>query len=494
MPEQARPGTPEWWIKRLDKRLRARQGPLALAQRYYDGDHNLRFTTTKFAEKFGGMFAHLSDNWTALVVDAVAERLKVNGFRIGDDQANDEQVWSIWQRNAMDAESKIAIVDSLIDGESSILVWVDSEDQDRAELTVESAEQMIVDTEPGYRRRRRAAWKVWRDDFTGRLFGTLYLPDALYKFQSMSPVDEDRYASSDSTKWERRTVQGEAWPLKNPLGDVPVVPLRNKPRLRKPSTSELGNVIPMQDVCNKVLADAVLASEFQSFRQRWVTGMDIPVDPDTNAPIEPFKSAVDRLFVAENTETKFGEFGEVNLSGYIALIELAVQHIASQSRTPPHYFYLKGNLPSGESIKSAETGLVAKAREKMLFYGEDLEEVVRLALMVEGEDAKAEAARSGETIWGDPEYRSEGEHVDAVLKMKTLGIPEEVLWEELGFTQEQIARIKSIKKQNALELATIATTAPRPMLVPPVANPQGEPVPGGNGAAPPVANPQQVPA
>lgn len=480
-------GTPEWWVRNLDKRLRARQGPILTAQRYYDGEHRLKFTTPKFRETFGTLFATLSDNWCGLVVDAVAERLKINGFRIGDDTSNDEALWDIWQRNAMDAESKIAITDSLIDSESYVLVWSDPKEPGKATLTVESALQMIVDTEPGSRRKRRAAWKVYRDDFSGHLFGVLYLPNGLYKYQSEGPVEEAHAMSADDTRWTPRETAGEQWPLANPLKAVPVVPLRNKPRLLKTATSELSSVIPMQDVCNKLLADMLVASEFQSFRQRWVTGLDIPVDPETNKPVEPFKSAIDRMFVAESEGTKFGEFGEVNLQGYISAIELAVQHVSSQSRTPPHYFYLKGNLPSGESIKSAETGLVAKSKEKMVFFGEDLEEVAHLALLVQGETDKAEAALSAETIWADPEYRSEGEHVDAVLKMKTLGIPDEMLWEELGFSQEQIARAKEIKRKNAIELAAAAIAAPRPVLVPPTE-------PAGNGAAPPNGQPAPAPA
>jgi hypothetical protein len=486
MPNEFPVDSPEWWVYRLDRRLRAQRPAVRGYQRYYDGEHRLTFATEKFRQTFGGLFGNLSDNWTALVVDAVAERLKVNGFRIGDDSAGDSLFWDIWQRNAMDAESKVAFVDSLISGRAYVTVWSEAGNPGTAELAVDSAEQMIVDVDPGARRTRRAAWKVYRDDLSGHLLGVLYKPEGLYKFESANPIEESREFSSDSTRWQRREVRGEEWPLRNPLKVVPVVPLSNRRRLLRSAQSEIANTVPMQDVCNKLLADLLVTSEFQSFRQRWVTGMDIPVDPETNQPVEPFKSAVDRLFVAESAETKFGEFGEVNLAGYISAIELAVQHIASQSRTPPHYFYLKGNLPSGESIKSAETGLVAKARDKMTFYGEELEEIARLAFLVEGEDGKAEAAQSGETIWADPEYRTEGEHVDAVLKKKSLGIPEEVLWEELGYTQTEIARIKEIKRANALTLAA-ASVPPRvvPVLPAPGAPPGAPAAPvEGNGSAP----------
>jgi hypothetical protein len=482
MPDEFPVNSPEWWVRRLDRRLRAQTPEVQRLQRYYDGEHRLRFATEKFRQAFGGLFGNLADNWTAIVVDAVAERLKVNGFRIGEDSQGDRLFWEIWQRNAMDAESKVGFVDSLIAGRAFVTVWSEPDNPGTAELTVESSEQVVIDVDPASRRRRRAAWKVYRDDYSEHLFGVLYKPEGVFKFQSFSPVQEGRSVSSDTTKWVRREVRGETWPLPNPLEVVPVVPLSNRRRLLRSAQSEIANTIPLQDVCNKLLADLVVTSEFQSFRQRWVTGIDIPEDPETGQPLEPFKSAVDRLFLAESKDARFGEFSETNLAGYVSSIELAVQHIASQSRTPPHYFYLKGNLPSGESIKSAETGLVAKSRDKMMFLGEELEEIASLAFLVEGEEGKAEAARSGETIWGDPEYRTEGEHVDAVLKKKGLGVPEEILWEELGYTQTEIARIKAIKWANALELASAAVTIGRPPVIgPPV---PGEPQGNGNGAVP----------
>jgi hypothetical protein len=55
---------------------------------------------------------------------------------------------------------------------------------------------------------------------------------------------------------------------------------------------------------------------------------------------------------------------------FVKAVEMLVQHIASQTRTPPHYFALTGQFPSGDAIKSAETGLVAKVRRKMVHFGE----------------------------------------------------------------------------------------------------------------------------
>jgi len=51
--------------------------------------------------------------------------------------------------------------------------------------------------------------------------------------------------------------------------------------------------------------------------------------------------------------------------------------------------------------------------------------------------------QSAETIWKDPEYRSEAEQVDAALKLRALEIPTKALWERIGASQEEIKRWES---------------------------------------------------
>jgi hypothetical protein len=132
---------------------------------------------------------------------------------------------------------------------------------------------------------------------------------------------------------------------------------------------------------------------------------------------------------------------------------MLVQHVASQTRTPPHYFYLRGQFPSGESIKSAETGLVAKAKRKMRHFGEGWEEVIRLAFSVMNDD-RADIV-DAETIWGDPESRSESEHIDAVVKKLALGVPQQQLWEDADYTPQQIDRFHAMLREQALSQAAL---------------------------------------
>lgn len=438
------PGTPEWWLARLEKKLNDRQDEIEKFTDYYDGKQPLAFASLKFQQAFGGLFEDFADNWCQLVVDAAAERLNVEGFRIPTgtgDQASaenamkgDQDAWRMWQANNLDAESQMAFTDALVAGEVSALVAPNPKDDKTPRITFEHPLEMIVEDVTGTRRVRAAALKRWTDE-DGFQMATLYLPDKIYKFVA----SRRGTAWKSITRWEPRIIDSEDWPLNNPLGVVPVVTLANRPRLLVPGQSEIARVIPLQDAVNKLLADLLVASEYASFRQRWATGIDIPKDPETGEDIEPFEHAINRLWAVEDKDAKFGDFSETDLEKIIKAIEMGVQHIASQTRTPPHYFYLSGQMPSGESIKSAETGLVAKARRIMRPFGEGCEEIIRLGFAIL-DDPRSKVTNS-QTIWGDPESRSESEHIDALSKMKAIGVPDVILWEKAGFTPQEITRM-----------------------------------------------------
>jgi hypothetical protein len=465
-------GQPLWWVHRLEERLDARASTLQQLDDYVAGKHPLAFATDRFREVFGGLFVEFADNWCDLVNDAVRERLGVKGFRLGDSTDSDTEVWRIWQANHLDADSQIAHSELLKLTECSALVWSNPLDEKTPKITIESPFETIVAFAPGSRRDRLAALKRWEDD-DGVEQATLYLPDGLYKFSATgdTDVDAEEEAAADEegltagSRWRIREIpDSETWPLANPLGVVPMVTMFNKPRLRPRDSlglygeAEHAKVIPIQDGINKTMMDMFVASEFGSFRQRYVTGLELATDPETGKRIEAFEAAMERLWATKNKDAKFGEFEATDLGNFVKAIEMLVQHTASQTRTPPHYFYLKGEMPSGESIKSAETGLVAKAYEKMLFLGEDWEEVMGLALKTVG----SEAPVTSETIWGDPEYRTESEHIDALLKLGAMGVPQEILWEKAGFSQTEIRRIKRLIAERGLIEGLARPDVPEP--------------------------------
>ena len=426
-------------VATLTARLDEAEPKLRRLGDYYGGRHRLTFASERFRAAFGGLFSALADNWCSLVVDAVEERLNVDGFRF-DDEGADADAWGIWQANGLDAESQLAHTDALLYGRSYAMVWADSSGAPR--ITVESPRQVVVTHGAGDRRRRTAALKRWVED--GWAYATLYEPDRIRRYRSVQKVPGDVVLGP--VTWQAR---GDVVP--NPLGVVPVVQLTNRPRILGDGESEIEGIIPLQDAANKLLSDMLLASELGAFRQRWATGLEVPTDPETNQPVEPFDHALGRLWVSEAPESRFGEFSATDLANYTKAIDLIVSHIASQSRVPPHYMSTSADRLSGESIKSAETGLVAKCRRKQRHFGEGWEEVMRLAFAVRG-DPRARVA-GAETIWADPESRTESEHVDAVAKKGALGVPWEQLMADLGYSPQTIERMRAQRRRQTLDTA-----------------------------------------
>ena len=65
-----------------------------------------------------------------------------------------------------------------------------------------------------------------------------------------------------------------------------------------------------------------------------------------------------------------------------------------------------------------------------------------------------------ETIWRDPEIRSQAQLVDAVQKKNAIGVPWEQCMEDLGYTPLQIDRMASMRETDALLNATQPTEPP----------------------------------
>jgi len=433
--------SPEWWRDRLYKKLDERRKYADCMRRYYDGDPPLSPIADKAHEAFRRLLRQARLNVAGLVVDATVERMHIDGIRLGDSETGDREAWRIWQANNLDGASAKLIAEAVKVGRAFMLVAPNPRDPSTPIVTPEDMTQAIVDYRPGHLAERAAGLKTWIDDWTGRLMATVYLPNWIYKFEASMPPA----GTSMPPRWEPRRVESEPWPAPNPLRVVPLIEIQAKPDLLGNAYSELHDVLDVQDRINKTLIDRMMAQEFSAFRQRWMTGYELPTD-SSGQVIEPFKSAVDRLWVVEDETVKFGEFEATDLKPYLLAVDADVQHMAARTRTPSQY--LLGSMAniSGDSLKAAESGLVSKVRERMDPVGEGVEEFTRTYLRAGGDTRPMDAI---EVIWRNPEFRTEGELVDALVKMSGLGVPREALWERWGASQTEIARWRLLQQDAA---------------------------------------------
>lgn len=495
------------FLQQLDAELRQRSPQLELLERYAEGVHRLQFATSRFRQTFGNLFHEFADNWMSLIIDASVERLNIQGFRFeGDSETaysyeGDKDAWSMYRDNQLDAQSDIAHTEAVKLGWAYLLVDPhDKTPNDNPTITVEHPAQTIVACQAGNRLRRAAGLKEWTDH-SGYVFANVFMPEGTYCFQTTQSVN-DRNPQLDA-QGLYYSVYGNLFPLDyvgppasflgqqaswvpridpntkshfvpHNLGVVPLIPMENNPTLKNGGRSDIASIIPIQDAVNKLVLDMIVASEFAGFPQRWATGIEVPRDPQTNKPIadQRFLAAVSRLWTSEDSDTKFGQFEASDLKNYVAAIEMLIQHVAAITRTPPHYLLGQaGAFPSGDSLAATETGLVAKVKRKMVNFSPAWEEAIRLGFKAKGDPRGNMAC---ETVWADPEQRIRAARIDGAVKMSTLGVPQDAIWEEIGASPAQIKRWHAMRKDMGLEeYGTEFAPFPKPQM-----GPDGMPLPG----------------
>lgn len=478
--QNAARGSAEWWLVRLERRLAERAITMALHDDYYHGRHRMTLHTARILKAFGKEFKDVRSNYCSVVVDALAERLHLQAFLFDSQDEPNKEAWEIWQANGLDAAFARGMRSGLIKGESSLIVWADADGEPT--ITIEDGAEVYVALNPADPRERRAALKLWFDLDEARSYATVYLPDGIHKYESTRADDllrdpAGRFLTRRSNVWTRRIVEGEEWPLPNPLGVVPVIPIPNKPDAAGVGESEIAQIEPIQDAINANLVNILLAGQFSAFRQKFASNVRLEVDKATGKVKEPWQISVDTIITAPppapgEQPVQFGEFEQTELGGYVGVHEALVQAISTISRTPPHYFLgQQGVFPSGEALRAVEAGLTFKARDRIRDDSEPIEEVMRLAFAVKARQSGLSAAaktryekwaamKSAAADWKDPETRAESEHVDALGKVAAmLGVPKRALWPRIPASPQEIARWTEMAKEEA---AAAAQPQPEP--------------------------------
>ena len=431
--------TTESTIRTLVRRMNAARPALVELDTYWRGEQPSAFMSEKSRKAVGDRLSRMAVNFPRLACTSLAERLDVTGFRVAGDTDTDNELWTTWRRNRMPDQAAQAHLDALVYGRSYALVWAD--DNGAPTITVESPLQVITSHDPATRR-VTAAFKRWRDE-DDNAQGVLYLPTKILRVAGGRTLDPAVFSETGWTVTET---------MENPLGVVPVVPIVNRGRLMDmDGVSEMRDILGLTDALNKTMADALTTSESYARPRRWVTGLEVEVDDDGN-PIDPFRSDEGQVWQSDSPDTKFGQFPGADLQGYTALTATLTQQIGAVSGLPPHFLGLHGSEPaSSDAIYAAEAPLVQHAMELQRTFGTAWADVMRLARAVAtGGDPMA---LDVETVWADPQTRTQAAAADAAAKLAGIGVPlDELLTRHLGYTPERAQAVMgSVATQRAME-------------------------------------------
>jgi hypothetical protein len=413
--------------QRLDEPL-ARYTELDL---YYTGRQPLSFLSPEAKEALGTRFGRMASNIPRLAVTALAERLRVTGFSGAD-------VWADWIANDLDQLSGVAHREALALGTSYAIVWARPDGTPR--VTVESARQVAVLTDPGSRR-ITAAVKRWETTTTTE--AVLYEADKITRYSANSP---------GATTLGYNVVET----IPNPLGVVPVVRFRNGDRLLDDGASEIDDLMPLVDGLNKSLADMMVTSEYVGRPRRFATGIELEEDDDGNE-VNPIPEG-HRAMISENPEAKFGQLGAADLSGYEASVRVILGQIMAVSALPAHYVgVFTDNPASADALRASEASLTARAEARQATFGRSWEDVARLVVGVrERTDPSAVDVR---VRWAEAATRSVAQEADAIVKLYGAGLlPASVALARLGYAADEITEIRNARRAEALDGAGVNLT------------------------------------
>ena len=114
------------WIQ---GQIDARREDYDVARRYYYGDHDTALTDR--LKKFLPPRIAFRDNFCNVVVEALAERLKVTGISSSNENLA-EWAWELWDANRMDYAQVVIHTDAVMVGDSYILCdWNEAEARPR---------------------------------------------------------------------------------------------------------------------------------------------------------------------------------------------------------------------------------------------------------------------------------------------------------------------------------------------------------------------------
>lgn len=412
--------------------------PAATYQRlnnYYNGNQPLAYLAPEARLALGNRFGQMASNIPRLVVTSLSERLRVTGFRTNGD---DDALWQDWLANDLDQLARVAHKEALALGRAYVIVWGNAAGQPLA--TVESAQQVTVQRDPATRQ-VTAAVKRWGTPTTTEAM--LYLPDAIHHY---------RANTTGQTTVGFHLVET----VPNPLGVVPVVPLENGDRLMTQGASELTDLIPLVDALNKTLADMLVSSEYVGRPRRWATGIELEEDAAGNA-VNPIPEGP-RAMISEQADAKFGQLPAADLGSYQAAVSIILGQIMAVSALPAHYIGVTTSNPtSADALRASEASLTARAEDRQAQFGRAWEQVARLMMAVRtGRPLTHQQAR---VQWADAATWSVAQEADSVVKLVQAGIiPGSIALERLGYSDDDIRRIRQARRTEAFDTAAVATT------------------------------------
>lgn len=441
--------------------------------RYFDGDHDSLWLTSKLREVFGPRFdTKLDDNYCELAVEAVVLRLGVEGWQevTADEGASDAEgeeaedgstavraVQTLMDANQLDLEQEELYRAAGAAGEAYLMAWPryvddpddpDSDEQEVAEdgtplydITLQDARNVYVHTGTS-RRDRKYAVKVWRDAAAKAWRATVYFPDEVVRTRT-------RTGSTGATppKADRFLLDTEDPGGENPLGAVPFFRFARDRRGR----SRLLALAPIQDKINKLSVGKIVAAEFAALKQRYaLLGEDVPDKVLKAIPGSVWKLPAGGPTEADpdNPRTQVGEFSAADLAQFDNAKREEVDAFLTIGMLPRNLrASAGGQASSGEQVTKDSGPFISLVEDHQAMYGgawRDLWEALGYAVR---------------PAWAPAAFANAKDRAEEVKTYTDAGVPLEAALAWTGRTERELADVRRLLNEAAARNATAAAAA-----------------------------------
>lgn len=418
----------EQWFQRLSGRRTAKLQRISDMWDYYRGTQPLYYVARILSEQ-DERFPALTINWCRKYVRSIDGRSLLEGFGYVGQDSLDDDMQAIMLRNELDLNQSPNNIATLVTGESYAMV---GPGDDGALITIESPESMAIERDPRTRQPIGAV-KFWRSDSLGANTiedqAILLLPNKdgtgsrLVEFEYGRPVGEER---------QQRWMAGPAKLQSSPT--IPVVPFFNNESLGC-GESQMLDLIPLVDAAN-IVATSMMASVLHHAMPRMLAlnvAESMFMNEDGSVNREAVKSATGALWIVPAETDEDGNVPdnapEADVKQLPAsdlrnfhdtLSNLARIGAGLCDLTPSDFgFGISDNPPSAESINESKRERLLGIERFNRQQGSRYEQVMRLALAVEGKDPGKKLIRSE---FREPATPTKQSMADAAVKTYSQGI------------------------------------------------------------------------
>ncbi len=428
------------------------------AKQYYDGDDGSKFLTEVFNDFFKNEDFNGTLNYASIPVDAVADRLQLLSIK-GPNDAVTKAISDLWTANKMQLRFGQFILDVLTYGEYYVAVWPDETDTGDL-FDLETGNELGVSVPLNHKAKMMfcdaTTTRAFYDDGGEHLFTArkwlqkdaegkeiyrmnLYYTDRLEKFWWYEEDDIDT-----AQPWF--DVEQEEWPMENPYDEIPIFHFSTAFPHGIPEHKALYGV---QDALNKIFQTHIASIEYLGFPIIY-TLMDETSASGTSdfefGPLDNTDSGASDVNQLKNNPGEvwavraksIGQIEPAGSANFITSLKTYKEIASEVSGLPARLFSsADGQHPGADAVNAADAVLRQRVTDRSVLLSEPLKAMVAFALrLAYGYDL---TAADISIQWRPQKIEIDAAMITIFQFKLQLGIPEEQILTEMGYTDAEIA-------------------------------------------------------